>query len=107
MATSIIKQIMNNSGTRYCKMPDGTLLAWGAQSIDVTTGTKDRVLLDFPSEAVFIGTPSIHFTVVENGYNVQPILLLWDTSGGYYALNKASVPNKHIIFRWSAVGRWK
>ena len=107
MATSTIKQTMNNSGTRYCKMPDGTLLAWGAQSIDVTTGTKDRVLLDFPSEAVFVGNPSIQFTVVENGYNVQPILLLWDTSDGYYALNRASVPNKHIIFRWSAVGRWK
>ena len=88
-------------------MPDGTLLAWGAQLIDVTAGTKDRVLLDIPSEAVFVGNPSIQFTVVENGYNVQPILLLWDTSGDYYALNKASVPNKHIIFRWLAVGRWK
>ena len=105
--TSVIKQMQNNSSSRHCKMPDGTLIAWGAQAIDVTTGTKDRVKLDFPSEASFVGDPSIHFTVVENGYNVQPVLVLWNTSSGYYALNKASVPSKHIVFRWSAVGRWK
>lgn len=105
--TSTIKQIMNNSGARYCKMPDGTLLVWGTQFIDVSAGTKDRVKLEIPTGISFVGDPSIQLTVKENGYNVQPILLLWVSNGEYYALNKASVPNKHILFLWSAVGRWK
>lgn len=33
MATSTIKQTMNESNSSYCKMPDGTLIQWGALSI--------------------------------------------------------------------------
>ena len=32
MATGTIKQTTNNSGTGYCKMPDGTLIQWGRLS---------------------------------------------------------------------------
>lgn len=105
--TSVIQQMQNNSSARYCKMPDGTLIVWGSQAIDVTTGTKDRTKLEIPSGVSFVGTPSIQLTVVENAYNIQPILLLWDSAGDYYALNRASVPSKHILFRWTATGRWK
>lgn len=29
MATGTIKKVMNESGSDYCKMPDGTLICWG------------------------------------------------------------------------------
>ena len=29
MATGKIEKVMNDSGSGYCKMPDGTLICWG------------------------------------------------------------------------------
>ena len=94
------------SGTwQYKKYADGTLVCWGYSTIDVTTGTKDRKELSFP--VAFVGTPSVQLTVIENAYNIQPILLVWESSGKIYALNKASVPSKHINFNCLAIGKWK
>ena len=42
MAQGIMQKVTNDSGTLYCKMPDGTLIQWGVdggyQSTKVQSG---------------------------------------------------------------------
>ena len=37
MATGKIEKVMNDSGSGYCKMPDGTLTCWGTISVPYPT----------------------------------------------------------------------
>lgn len=106
MATGKIEKVTNAWGNNYCKMPDGTLICWGSDTIIVTDTPPDRKQFTFP--VAFASAPSVFFQVEENSYNVQPILLIWGlNTTSCYALNRASTPSRHILFKWLAVGRWK
>ena len=39
MATSIIEKVTNESGSGYCKMPDGTLICYGDVRVNIASGS--------------------------------------------------------------------
>lgn len=97
MATSTIKQVINNSDTGYCKMPDGTMICHGTSVI--ASGT-DRVTISYNQ---FTDNPTIAFSVSGSGsYRVNYV-------AKYYAIivcNEGNVTSDKTIY-WIAIGRWK
>ena len=106
MATSTIEKVTNNSGSGYCKMPDGTLIQWGTAQ-----GTGEHY---FPvsfvdtSYTVLVGvgypTPSYITNISVLGghpHNQSEFsIIVFNTDG--------STPSKaNVLFRWLAIGRWK
>ena len=103
LLTKILTAInRSTSGSVY--LPDGTLVEWGNTYIDVTSGTGDRKQIPTSN---FVGSPHITLTVIENAYNYQPVLFVWNTGNDYYALNKATKPSRHVQFNYLAIGKWK
>lgn len=89
-------------------MPDGTLMQWKNDFIDVTSGTKDRKQVVFV--VPFISTPEVFLSIIDNNNGTNAgVLVDWETNRtSFYALNRAqTVPSYHIKFRWLAIGRWK
>ncbi len=81
-------------------------MCWGDAYINVTASQPDRLQVNYPVS--FTALPAVTIQVVENGYNVQPVLYAWGmTNDHFYALNRGSKPSSHIFFRWVAVGKWK
>lgn len=120
MATGTIKQVMNNSGLDYCKMPDGTLIQWGKQTLNMS------------DEMTLIGTSGIYKTPVfyisfpidfantnyvvygMSRYSTGHIVSLGavpSLKGQFIAMaydfNKRSLNDGQFLIRWQAVGRWK
>ena len=96
----------DGSTTGKCKLANGTMIQWDSAAIDVTSSTPDRVQITFQES--FNQIPYIVLQVIENAYNINPILFVWGMHQDYfYALNRASTPNHHVLLRWIAIGRWK
>ena len=97
MATSIIKQTMNESNSSYCKMPDGTLIQWGVLSLV----TAEVTAVTFPIP--FISNPSVVASTgagAGRGYaDTEDV-----TTTGFTLWKSTSVSQ---WARWIAIGRWK
>ena len=107
MATGTIKQVMNNSGSNYCKMPDGTLIQWGN-----LTNFKSRMEANFPIQ--FVGNnPCVQVTPVYNttttarcvmsaiGEKSKFTFFAFDITTGVESTSTT------LNFTWIAIGRWK
>lgn len=121
MATSTIKQVTNNSGNSYCKMPDGTLIQWGSGTIN-TDGTNTAVGAAgavYASKTLYIDLP---MSFISNDYvifgysryHTGHILPLGVTAAGAdkmqmiaYDLYQRPLNDGLYKFYWIAVGRWK
>ena len=111
----VIKNNNINSGTGYCKMPDGTLMCWGMISfLGANTSQWGELYLcninpsiSFPIK--FISNPSV--TMTEAGmYSCFVVTANSDKNGiGDMQLARASQFNTTATYyiSWQAIGRWK
>ena len=109
MATSPMEKVTNNSGSDYCKMPDGTLIQWGR--VSVTTGSTKADLgyngysiVSFPID--FNSIPVVLCSPEENaGYwNASATYISKTLFAAYIAGNQQNT-SKNVM--WVAIGRWK
>lgn len=101
MATSTIKQIMNNSDTDYCMMPDGTLIQWGSATVAQGAYTAN---INFTKTFIDRTKMSIQVTPLASGtdWNVN----FAQTTGAGFSLGRT--PNTSAsTYYWFAIGRWK
>lgn len=109
MATSTIKQVTNNSGTGYCKMPDGTLIQWGSGN-----NAKSGDVISYPFEFATDSNIRIYIQPSYNTYTtIQCNFIHGHVQKGnftVYAYNtetKALSTSTTLQFDWLAIGRWK
>ena len=113
-----MKPTTNNSGSGYCKMPDGTLIQWGVlANLEPRsyTGTQ-RGTIYFYEIPVNVQFP-IEFTIL-------PQLMLTKAGGTMAAIGwsawtanqiteidlfsgEASITAMNATIHWLAIGRWK
>ena len=117
MATSIINQVMNNSGENYCKMPDGTLIQWGRNQ--VTTASTSGIYPGFGNNSMYRGVTDVTFpipftntpAVVADGdnrlYGAFGINETHTTNSKFSVEGGHNAANTTISFFWVAIGRWK
>ena len=97
-----------SSGTGYCKMPDGTLICYGAVSAStVNSGGKFG----------YYGTANITFPVAFNSapmitVNVKKGAAFWNATADSISATGAeiSIAGDAIVtatVEWLAIGRWK
>lgn len=117
MATSTIEKVTNNSGTGYCKMPDGTLIVYGQNAISPRseTGTQRGSLyqyvcdtnITFPQS--FIADPYVCVTKL----NGTSGMIGWVSNsrtaltGVDFFCFGSPIDNASFIINWFAIGRWK
>lgn len=118
MATSTINQIMNNSGTNYCKMPDGTLIQWGTDQVVTETSPGSYPAL---GNNMYRGVKTISYTIP---FISKPAVIVDGDNRLYGAFGSNAsdslttntqfivegghnAPNVTIEIYWIAVGRWK
>lgn len=102
-----LNALKNESGINYCKMPDGTLIEWGAQ-----TGASGMAI-SFPQP--FINNSyglsiSAHYNAVTSIRCILSDSVRSTSSFSLYAYdvstNKESTATNIPIY-WTAIGRWK
>ena len=113
MATSIIPQVTNNSGSGYCEMPDGTLIQWGTIS-NLTFDNKVSIGSSKTMTKSFVDT---NFSVIATSFGSSNSDLVFRMGCDATAVNKfdwrmvsgsnqaLSITNR--AFFWIAIGRWK
>lgn len=114
MATSTIEKVTNDSGTNsngnYCKMPDGTLIQWGANE-NLQSGNAIMFPMRFFNNNYIVSITSRYNTAStlrctygvtgSNKYTDAFYVYVWDTeTGGISTQN-------NIAVEWIAIGRWK
>ena len=110
MAESVIKQMSNNSGSGYCRMPDGTLICWGSTNISVSANSRTAKSV---GTETFISKPAVTATIQTYGIsgngsttfaiNVSNITT---TSITILVGNTAST-SANLDVDYIAIGRWK
>ena len=98
MATGTISVMTNESGSKYCKMPDGTYIQWDTATIN---SGSDRATIGFTK---FNGGVPV-FLISSSGSGTFRVNNLAD----YYAIvacNEGNVSTNKTIY-WVAIGRWK
>lgn len=106
MATSTINQIMNNSGTNYCKMPDGTLIQWGTSQIARNAGAN-YVTATFPISFIDISTGFVNYTTGHPELWMASIPETTKTTIRCCLYNGSSTISSSVDIWWFAIGRWK
>lgn len=107
LATSTIKQVTNNSGSGYCKMPDGTLICYGDEATgSISSNSIMDVPVTFPLE--FLAVPVVTVSYVSHSPAVLSISYEARTKTGFTIRvgNSYSSPISTRV-TWIAVGRWK
>ena len=114
MATGKIEKVMNDSGSGYCKMPDGTLMCWGTFSGEGYAATQVGSLyvvelsLSITFPVAFSAKPAVMFSPSGDPYSIPAEGVEYSTTG----ITKLGVvrPTRGNIFpnfSWFAIGRWK
>ena len=110
MATSTIKQVTNNSGANYCKMPDGTLIQWGtfSSALDIAANTTGEDTITFPTSfasfdfvpifSVQSGAPAARQVGVKSRTSASVSVFIQNIFTGTWS---------HPTIYWIAIGRWK
>lgn len=96
---------ISQAGIGYFKLSSGDIVQFGGGTIDVTSSTPDRVKIPLISDFTNPADAVVLITLRENSYNVLPQLEVWNAGSDKYALNKATTPNRHIMFYYVAIGR--
>lgn len=94
MATNPMEKVTNNSGTGYCKMPDGTLIQYGT----ATTDSNGSYTVSLPME--FKDNPAVSF--MSDGWNPVSCSVAGLGKGSFTIRSSAS----KIVY-YIAIGRWK
>lgn len=119
MATGTIPKVTNDSGSGYCKMPDGTLIQWGRYEVKSGTFTQAgssgvyafALSFSFPIPfasdypAVFGSTQYSTGHRVASGYRGASKTTSAGVAYDFYP-RVMSTTNK-LFVEWCAIGRWK
>ena len=111
-----ILPVAADSGSGYCKMPDGTLMCWGVVSISGVDINKawgqvyESARLDL---GVTFPMPFTSRPVLALQQSVSPAGWIetadWTTTGigGYYLVRPTPAIGTSGRISWLAIGRWK
>ena len=94
---------INESGSGYCKMPDGTLLQWGSKAI-AANSTNVSITFDIP----FASANAYSFTAIpryQNSSNV--VLTIASQTASSISVYRATSTSYEQSVVWQAIGRWK
>ena len=112
MATGPIKQVTNNSGSYYCKMPDGTLIQWGTSGAYASGSSTKNTEVTFPIS--FLNTEyRVAFTNKLAGTdfeNYDTTIFSYQRAYASKMLVHQKTANGSTLLRefdWIAIGRWK
>lgn len=112
-AADAITNLGFDSGTGYCKMPDGTLICWGEENSGaIPANSYTSVVVTFPVS--FISPPTVtcvtkYPATVAARYFQSAIYSVTATYTELTAVNtytSAVTAGTHFI-NWMAIGRWK
>ena len=110
MAISTIKQVTNNSGSNYCKMPDGTLIQWG----ELRNGSNGAEFVNFPVpfvDANYTAVASIKRVGSQYAYaRIGSVQILDKNRAVIYLIQYNSIAaftDTDTFSEWIAIGRWK
>lgn len=108
MATGPIKQVTNNSGAGYCKMPDGTMIQWGSDGSYASGNSRDT---DVTMPLSFVDTNYIIMAMglYSNDPNVYEVIHIAKTvSASKFTVHQKNPTSNYLQkFRWLTIGRWK
>lgn len=111
MAEGYKNQTWNNSGTGYCKMPDGTLIQWGNVT-GISFSNQNMVSGEFTFDIPFFSSSEVKIfgTTAESGvadyiFRVGISCSATKVNWTLVSPNTISVNNRQ--FSWLAIGRWK
>ena len=116
MAQSTIPQIMNNSGTGYCKMPDGTLIQWGSYTVPTVSLTQiassgiysQTISMALPQSFVDTNYTGFATCRFQTGYAIPCGCLVRTKSEITFGLyDFYSRSGSGMVVYWTAIGRWK
>lgn len=102
MAQSTIKQVTNNSGTGYCKMPDGTLIQWGTATI---SSGSESVTVDLAMN--FYGDYAISALPAFSSDRAASLVFSGRNGNFFKVHTKVNPVTFDQFFAWIAAGRWK
>ena len=116
MATGTITKVTSDSGAGYCKMPDGTMLCWGAIALTGKAGTSrgngglytaefSGTLATFAKP--FISKPSVTMTGDADAYNIISCTTWTTTAITYLEIGRPTSGNVVPHLTYIAIGRWK
>ena len=115
MASGIIEKVISDSGTNYCKMPDGTLIQWGYSIPGYANPNIATSRITFP--IAFTAQPSVCLTVGDAQHAFQELaanakvgsltknaftISYQDPAGQFQSDGSYIKP-----IYWLAIGRWK
>ena len=101
MATGSMEKVTNNSGSGYCKMPDGTLICYGSATV-AANGYTGSVAYPVP----FMDTD---YSIVIAPYNSTNVLSFYapqDMTKNGCEITRQPITNTNA-FRYIAIGHWK
>ena len=108
MATGTVKQVTNNSGSGYCKMPDGTLMQWGMFQCN-DDKTSEYYSLELP--IAFISNDVSKLAIAFSNYGAdtgQEHISLYNIENNCKTCTVRVVkPTGWAAFMWIVIGRWK
>jgi hypothetical protein len=100
MATSTIEKVTNNSGTNYCKMPDGTMICWGYETL-----TGSGPFYTFTFGHTFVGAPNVQITTETSNVIFRVPSVSADRATAMVV--SGTVPSEGSVIKWLTIGRWK
>ena len=115
MATGTIQQVTNNSGLKYCKMPDGTLLCW--DYITLTVAQTDwiewsgiyyaEVTPDITWDVPFIRSPYVFANVYNGSGWVSAVAGKTTGCVDKFYIYRPNNTATYYAISILAIGRWK
>lgn len=108
MAQGIMQKVTNDSGTLYCKMPDGTLIQWGVDGGYQSTKRRDFTI-NFPIPFLnvnYVVSAASQFASEANPY--ECLITVKRVSGEQCILHQVNATDVYCnALMWIAIGRWK
>lgn len=104
-----VQKVTNDSGSNYCKMPDGTLIQQGTLTVSANANAIGHGYVTYPM--AFSNTPVFLCSVI--GYIATagtlryafPLAIESSQTTIRYVNNGSSQANADVV--WLAIGRWK
>ena len=114
MANGPITKVTNDSGSNYCKMPDGTLICWGyvIKTVNSSEWTSwgsayyNQVDPNLTWAVPFVSSPYVIATNYSGDAYVTSISGTTTNCGKFYAM-RPHLDTVTIGFNIVAIGRWK
>lgn len=110
---SIIQQQTNNSGSGYCKMPDGTLINYGATLMTADANSRNSTSaiypISFPIDTNLpSGVATINGVVTPPG-DIRTVDISIDVGRNQVTiyLSNTNSTSVTLYISWMVIGRWK